>query len=190
MDRRARKSRAAIRAAFEELLARKRYEQITVQEIIDRADVGRSTFYAHFETKDDLLEQTCRELFAHVFERPPDEPGHDFSAATGLCSMLTHIFYHLREDRQRYERLLSGASSELFWSYFRAQFLALAAGCGVEEAAAARGLPQDFYLDYYCAAYIEAVKWWFRTGLAASPEEMAFYFAQVTGGGPEAAGQA
>ena len=67
MDRRKMKTRRAVFTAFEKLLSTKRYRHITVQDILDEADVGRSTFYAHFETKDDLLNAMCAELFDHVF---------------------------------------------------------------------------------------------------------------------------
>jgi len=55
MDRRQRKSRQAIFRAFTELLKKENYSKITVQQIIDLADVGRTTFYMHFETKDALI---------------------------------------------------------------------------------------------------------------------------------------
>ena len=59
MDRRQRKTREAIFAAFIALLSKKDFSQITVGEIIDKADVGRATFYSHFETKDFLLVKSC-----------------------------------------------------------------------------------------------------------------------------------
>ena len=67
MDRRQRKSREAIFKAFIALLSKKHFNKITVDEIIDFADVGRATFYAHFETKDYLLRDLCADLFDHIF---------------------------------------------------------------------------------------------------------------------------
>ncbi|MCP4222921.1 MAG: helix-turn-helix transcriptional regulator, partial [Actinomycetia bacterium] len=53
-DRRVRRTKQRLHEALMSLIVEKGYDKITVQDLIDRADVGRSTFYAHFETKDDL----------------------------------------------------------------------------------------------------------------------------------------
>ena len=62
-DRRITKTRKAIYQAFLYLLNQKDYEAITVQEIIDLADVGRSTFYSHYESKELLLDELCQSSF-------------------------------------------------------------------------------------------------------------------------------
>ena len=183
MDRRINKTRRAIFAAFETLLTEKRYEQITVQDIIDKADIGRSTFYAHFETKDDLLKSTCRNMFDHIFEdHPSSENSHDFSAGSdSLKTRLTHILYHLQDDQKWYEKIFACESADLFWGYFKMQFLDLSRRYGTDNNAGKLSVPGDFYLNYYCSTFIEAVKWWFDTGLKISPEELERYFEIVTG---------
>ncbi|WP_083913221.1 TetR/AcrR family transcriptional regulator [Nocardia concava] len=60
-DRRIRRTRMALHRALIELMQEGAYARITVQDIIDRADVGRSTFYAHYRDKDDLLLVSCLE---------------------------------------------------------------------------------------------------------------------------------
>ena len=54
-DRRVQRTRLTLRSAMVELIREKGFEALTVQDIIDRADVGRSTFYSHFRSKEDLL---------------------------------------------------------------------------------------------------------------------------------------
>lgn len=96
MDRRQKKTRDAIFFAFGELLGRKRYENITVQEIIDTANICRSTFYTHFETKDMLLRELCADIFDHIFEGGICD--YDAGSKT-LEEKLSHILWHLKKIR-------------------------------------------------------------------------------------------
>jgi len=57
----------------------------------------------------------------------------------------------------------------------------LVSRCGIRSHAADRKIPEDYYMNYYCSAYIESVKWWFSHGLEITPQELASYFERVTG---------
>ena len=122
MDRRVRKSRAAIFGAFEELLRQKSYTSITVGDIIETADVGRTTFYAHFQTKDALLDELCKDIFAHEIA-PAPEKGHSFSSDS-TEEQLLHVLCHLAEQRDRLAPLLASPSSHLFWEAIESQLVA------------------------------------------------------------------
>ncbi|MGV9839679.1 TetR/AcrR family transcriptional regulator [Nocardia niigatensis] len=78
LDRRVRRTRMALHRALIELMQDQPYARITVQDIIDRADVGRSTFYAHYRDKDDLLLISCiehvRGEISAQLARYPGEP--------------------------------------------------------------------------------------------------------------------
>ena len=112
MDRRQQKTRKAIFDALGRLLERKRFENLTVQEIIDEANIGRSTFYAHFETKDDLLKHMCTDIFQHIFtDRLPLETEDPYSAGMrNLELKLGHILYHLGENRNNLKGILGERS--------------------------------------------------------------------------------
>ena len=112
MDRRQQKTREAIFSAFSSLLSKKNYSKITVQEIIDTANVGRTTFYAHFETKDNLLREMCNSLFNHVFSDVLQiENTHDFSKATDkTVTSITHILYHLRDNHRNILEILNNTA--------------------------------------------------------------------------------
>ena len=182
MDRRQQKTRKAVLSAFEGLVSEKRYEQITVQDIIERADIGRTTFYAHFETKDSVLDAICTDLFSHIFdEHPEEEEDHDFSKALNtLQDKLTHILYHLKEDQKHYGRLFSGESAELFWDYFRRWF-EKELGEEIRDILKTKKItvPENLFMGLYIGTFIETVKWWFRDGCKETPEQVERYFKEV-----------
>lgn len=182
MDRRQQKTRDAIFMAFEKLLAEKSYGKITVQEIIDGANVGRTTFYAHFETKDDLLREMCTDLFEHVFsDHPGAETTHDFSLAEGdPGTIVTHILYHLRDSKRNLAGLLNGDSSEVFLHCFKQyinELVTVYLLSGLERSN--RELPEDFLMNHISGSFVNMVQWWIRTGMKQTPEELADNFLAV-----------
>ena len=171
MDRRIKKTRDAIFTAFEELLAEKRYEQITVSDIIDRANIGRSTFYAHFETKDALLEELCHEVFGHVFgESLESEATHDFSHDDRFEAHVTHVLYHLGEDMDLLRGLVAQGEGSVFVSIFKSHLSQLFAG--VADVA---GVPKDYALNHLVCDFVEAVRWW-TANPSYSPEDVSSFF--------------
>ena len=107
MDRRIAKTRKAIFAAFDALIVRTDYSKISVQNIIDQADIGRSTFYEHFETKDELLRAKCTDLFEHIFVPGGTEATHAFSRNSTFEEKIMHILYHLLDDKKVIKGILA-----------------------------------------------------------------------------------
>ena len=182
MDRRQRKTREAIFAAFSALLARKDFTHITVGEILELADVGRATFYAHFETKDFLLKAFCDELFCHIFdtaERENHRHDHIFKCG-GSDSVIVHLFQHLKNNDNNILALLSSRNSSLFLPYFRNGLEKLLEG-EIDVANKRRNVdvPDSFWNDHIVSVLMETVLWWVANGLKESPEIIAQYYMRV-----------
>ena len=179
MDRRQRKTRNAIFDAFISLLGEKSFEKITVGEIIDRADIGRATFYAHFETKDYLLKELCEELFCHIFDcmQGEGEKHHHIFDCEAPDSVFLHLFQHLRKNDNHILELLSGDNNELFLSYFKNGLAGIIRSQDtlLKNNFPAR-LPEDFIINHIAATFVETVRWWVRGKMALSPEEINRYF--------------
>lgn len=154
MDRRVKKSRAAIYQAFINLLHQKSYESITVQEIIDLADVGRSTFYAHFDTKEALLEEVCQDLFQHTFlER---DHGKDLFEAT------THIFQHFQKNQDKIATLLL-SKNIYFTNRLKIELENYLFPMIQEQLLQKKSqLPEPFLRNYVTSTFVETVSWWLQ----------------------------
>lgn len=179
MDRRTEKTRTAIFDAFITLISKKSYSKITIQEIIDTANIGRSTFYAHFETKDTLLKEFCKEMFMHVFSNNLSaETTHDFSSAQGdLRSYSTHILYHLRDEEKHLQGVLLSTSSNLFWDYIKQQISLSIANLILElRTEKSKSIPDDLLIIHISTSFINLIKWWMNKGMKDSPETIESFF--------------
>lgn len=182
MDRRQQKTREAIFQAFTALLAEKHYNQISVQEIIDRANVGRTTFYAHFETKDYLLRDLCEELFGHIIDTAMGFPqGHYHNASCSAAdSVFLHLLRHLQENDRNILALLSSQNNEIFLRYFKSNLKELILRQYADKGMLrASGLPEDYLVNHISASFVETVDWWVAQGMKKSPEEITSYFLAV-----------
>lgn len=176
MDRRQKKTREAIFRAFTGLLSKKNYHQITVQDILDEADVGRTTFYAHFETKEYLLRDLCADLFGHVTDTALGQA----SCACGGAedSVFLHLVRHLRQNDRGILDLLSSENDGLFLDYFRGEVCRL-----VDSTYGARlniDLPRDYLVQHIAAAFVQTVRWWLAGECTRTPEEVTACFLAVT----------
>ena len=179
MDRRQKKTREAIFAAFTSLLSEKSYHQISVQDIIDVADIGRTTFYAHFETKDYLLKDLCEELFGHIIDTAMGLPKGHYHCTCGnpMDSVFLHLLRHLQENDRNILELLSSENNELFLSYFKLNLKKLiVAMYGEKGVLKDKGLPEDYLVNHISASFVETVNWWLSRKQKESPEEMTEYF--------------
>ena len=182
MDRRQRKSREAIFKAFTTLLSQQPLSQITVGQIIDQADVGRATFYSHFETKDFLLKAFCEELFCHIFDDIcPENCNHrHIFEGSNSDSVFLHLFSHIAKNDNNLLTLLSCRNNDVFLQYFRDSLTLL-----IENQITLFSdrkdpmLPDSLWQQHIVTTFIDTLKWWVAGGLLQSPEVITDYFFKI-----------
>ena len=180
MDRRQRKTREAVFYAFADLLSKKSFAKITVAEIIERADVGRATFYAHFETKDFLLKELCVELFGHIFQTEEGKNDHGVFACNSQDEAFLHLFSHVKNNDNNLVKLLSCENTPLFLEYFKVGVDELVKKHAADFASKKpNDIPDEFWHDHVTATCLETLRWWIERGLKESPEKITSYFLSV-----------
>jgi AcrR family transcriptional regulator len=168
-DRRSQRTRRLLGDALVALMTEKRYDAITVQDIIDRANVGRTTYYAHFQDKEDLL---LREI-----ERVLHLLGHQALAAGEPAQPLLPtlgLFQHVREFQPVYQALVWGRGSELVFKKVQAQLTSL-----IEQRLAALAppnreptVPLPVLAHFVAGTFLTVLKWWMDGKASYSPEQV------------------
>ncbi|RFM29133.1 TetR/AcrR family transcriptional regulator [Deminuibacter soli] len=111
-DRRTQKTRKLLAEALKELIAEKGYDAITIQDIIDRANVGRSTFYSHYESKEQLLVGNINFQQA-LLDAPLHEP-EQYPWGVNL----SYLFYHTKEHMHLVKSLTKTGSIGILSNFF------------------------------------------------------------------------
>ena len=175
-DRRSQRTRQALIDALITLLANKQYDAISIKEIVDQANIGRSTFYAHYQTKDDLLKDGFARVLDLLLEHIVlSEAEHNLKLDTTL------LFRHAQGHYQLYRTLAWGSGLELLT---RDGHAALS---GKLQQRLARLTPEDgispvpVSIISYCMAVelLILLKWWLDNKMPYSPKQMDEIFQQL-----------
>ena len=176
-DRRSRRTRRLLGEALVALMLEKRYHAITVQEIIDRANVGRSTFYAHYLDKEDLLQNQVAELVVNLGIHMDRSSGGGSNRIIPSLELLRH----LHESYPLYRALVRGRAIEMVLKTMQAQFSLHV------EARLARALPAGqsptvplpVVAQYVAGVLLTLFQWWLDRDMPESPDLLNDYFLQL-----------
>lgn len=182
MDARVRRTRDALGDALVALMQEKPFDTITVQDVLDRAKVGRSTFYAHYSDKDDLLMSDAEEFFESLsmaLSMRGDKSDRVFP--------VREFFSHITEAKPFVDALMASGkfhdNMELAHGVFAR---------GIErrltELPRGQGIPaaeRPAIAFAHAGALLSLLTWWVDRGMRQPPEEMDQLFHKMVWKGVE-----
>jgi AcrR family transcriptional regulator len=180
VDRRIRRTRELLRRALISTVLEKGYEHVTVQDIIDRADVGRSTFYAHFRDKEELLVFGLEELRGAF--QPDHQQADDSGTKPQAHSPTLAVFEHFAAYRQVWKAMAGKRGAEVFIRYIH-RFLTelLRAQLAARAPKQETQVPLDAVVEFAVNALVGlGVRWWLENDLPHTAEEMDELYRRLT----------
>ncbi len=178
MDKREEKTINKIHEAFVKLINQRDYESLTIQDILEEAKISRSTFYAHYKTKDELLLKVSHHIFEHVFSKSlEEEKSHDFSKDTfyNYRHLIEHIYYHVLDEKELFKGILKSRGSEIFMKEFRKELLKVADSYYSNYHYQGE-IPLELKKSISVEEFIVILNYWIKNDFQESPEEVADYF--------------
>jgi AcrR family transcriptional regulator len=163
------------------LILKKDYETITIQDICDAANVGRSTFYAHYTSKDDLKRSGFDHLRKELVNRQKTVramPGDNKDRSLGFS--LT-MFEHARDHIDLYRALVGGRGGtislgnirEILSDLVRSEFAPTLDKNDPDT------IPREFAVQYVVGAYMAVLIWWLDGGAKLPPKRVDAMFRRL-----------
>jgi AcrR family transcriptional regulator len=176
-DRRSERTQRLLGEALVKLLEEKKYGEITIQDLLDQADIGRSTFYAQYYDKDDLLSSRMEQIIAQLCQRIGTDPASP-SVPLPTLGFLQHIYEH--RNSRWLPSMIHGQYGDLL-----TQGLHTALGAQLEQYLHSKdALPSDevakqSILHLIVGGFLSLVRWWVDTDFKARPERINAAFQQA-----------
>jgi len=185
-DRRIERTRQRLRESLLSLIVERGYEKVTVQHILDRAEIGRATFYDHFRSKEDLLGSGMEQLRAHLLEEWTAAAGAGKRPVERLGFTLA-LFKHVDGHRQLYRAIVGRESGAIVERKMRRMLADLVREDITSRKPAARNtVSMNLAVQYVVGALWSVLTWWMDYRVPLSAEEMNSMFLQLTSPGLDA----
>jgi AcrR family transcriptional regulator len=177
-DRRVRRTRRLLIEALLALIMEKGYAKLTVQDILDRADVGRSTFYAHFRDREALLvacfdnvrDELRREIDALTPGASPPDPARPAAA----------IFAHAQRRRPVYRALCGRQGGTVVLGHLHGLVQGLLRDhLQPHLTAAGSDMPVEVATEFYTSATIGLLSWWVEHDFPYEPSYLTELFRRL-----------
>lgn len=175
MDRRIQRTRKLLQKALIELIDERGYDVITIQDIVDQANIGRTTFYKHYNSKDDLF-MSCHEAIvsSFQFERLYAHPlSREELLERKAPPRMILAFQHLDETRARLSPIFQGKDGPMILKQIRDRSAKeIEANLRAIVQKADDSIPLDILAGYLAGAQLALVLWWLEKRRAHTPKDI------------------
>ena len=177
-DRRVARTRASLKQALVKLSVDQGYDEVTIQEITEEANVGYRTFFRHYQDKETLLNEVLQVIFDEILELMMPNNSIENSEEKFIFispERNTLLFQHAEENCDLY-RLLLNSGSEMM--EFVMKFACNAAKENRERLSDSK-IPSELVAHYIVSSLISMIRWWLDNNMPYPPQEMGKYASQL-----------
>lgn len=180
MTRQEVKTQEVIFTAFFDLLAQKSFHDIRIDKLCQKANIGRSTFYSHFTSKDDLLIAVCQQLFQHVFvtsslaEHQTNQSLHKGS----LEEQVTHLYQHFKENADKVTTLYQ-LEDDYFSRSLQAELQKYLVTILKPIYFKENALPNQLFDQYIIDTFLTTLSWWLHAQPDLEAIEITHYYLKL-----------
>jgi AcrR family transcriptional regulator len=173
IDARGSRTQAALQGAFKCLLQTKSYESISVEDICKAANVGRSTFYTHYRSKDDLKRSGLEALRSHLIERQKNAD-RSRSEERAAMSFTLDLFVHARDHLDHYRTLAGGRGGTVVLRKLKDTVtdLVRAELAVASKSKSPDAIERDAAIQCIVGAFMALLTWWLDRGATQPVEQI------------------